>query len=253
MEIGGDSNEDGLSSNKELVRLARLPRLYRLIRLMRLVKMLRLLKNSRLINDLIELVQVNASVTRLLKILFGMFYLVHVFACIWFFVASFTRKYDTWADQMDLWSETSEWKYLVSIYWALQSVTTVGFGDIAIYHHEEYVLSIMWMLFGVAVYTLTIGNVTSIVQKFDEKSSKLAKKLEILQTYALKIGLPPETAFRIQNYFENESKDMSSLDEQEKLVRDLPPSLRNEVNEFASKRIVEQISFFRDKPVEFQH
>mmetsp|Transcript_32070 Transcript_32070/g.42518 ORF Transcript_32070/g.42518 Transcript_32070/m.42518 type:complete len:165 (+) Transcript_32070:241-735(+) len=164
---------------------------------MRLFKMLRLLKNSRLIADLIELVQVNASVTRLLKTLFGVLYLVHLFACIWFFTATWSRKYDSWADMMGLWDEEPQWKYLISVYWAFQTVTTVGFGDIGITHLEEYVLSILWILFGVAFYTLTIGNVSSIIANADEKAFYLSKKLETLQSYALKIGLPPETALRI--------------------------------------------------------
>ena len=87
----------------------------------------------------------------------------------------------------------------------------MGFGDISIYHHEEYVLSILWMLFGVSVYTLTIGNVSSIIASIDSKAFFLSQKLQTLQTYALKIGLPPETAVRIQRFLENDSKDFNSL------------------------------------------
>lgn len=68
-----------------------------------MVKMLRVLKNSSIISDIIELLQVNPAVTRLLKILFGVLYLVHFFACMWFFVANFGKKYDCWVDMMDLW------------------------------------------------------------------------------------------------------------------------------------------------------
>lgn len=83
-----------------------------------MVKMLRVLKNSRIISDLIELLQVNPAVTRLLKTLFGVLYLVHIFACIWFFVANFTKEYGNWVDGMGLWGEPPEYQYLVSIYWA---------------------------------------------------------------------------------------------------------------------------------------
>ena len=180
-----------------MLRLARLPRLYRLVRLLRMVKMLRVLKNSRLITDIVELLQVNPASTRLTKILFSVLYLVHVFACIWYYVAMFNGKYDCWVDQMGLWDEAPLYKYLISVYWAFQTVTTVGFGDIGIYYHEEYVLSILWMLFGVSVYTLTIGNVSSIIANIDSKAFFLSQKLQTLQTYSLKIGLPPETAVRI--------------------------------------------------------
>ena len=71
---------------------------------------------------------------------------------------------------MDLWGEDPMYQYLISIYWAFQTVTTVGFGDIGIFHVEEYILSIIWMLFGVSVYTLTIGNVSSIIANTDSKA-----------------------------------------------------------------------------------
>ena len=163
-----------VSGNNGILRLARLPRLYRLVRLLRMVKMLRVLKNQRVITDLIELLQVNPALTRLTKILAGVLYLVHIFACLWFFVANFEKKYDNWVDQMGLWDEASTYKYLVSVYWAFQTVTTVGFGDIAIKHLEEYILCIIWMLFGVSVYTLTIGNVSSIIASIDKKASDLS-------------------------------------------------------------------------------
>ncbi len=83
-----------------------------------MVKMLRVLKNSRIITDVIELIQVNPAFTRLMKTLFGVLYLVHIFACIWFFVANFTKEYGNWADGMSLWGEPPEYQYLVSIYWA---------------------------------------------------------------------------------------------------------------------------------------
>ena len=74
-----------------------------------------------------------------------------------------------------------------------------------------------------------------------------------MQTYSLKIGLPPETALRIQRFLENDSKDFNSLVEQENLIRDLPPSLRSEVIEYTTSRIVEKIPFFKDKSLDFSH
>ena len=143
------------------------------------------------------------------------------------------------------------YQYMVSVYWAFQTVTTVGFGDIGISLLEEYILSIIWMLFGVSVYTLTIGNVSSIIASLDSKAYFLSQKLQTLQTYALKIGLPPETAVRIQRFLENDSKDFNSLSEQEQLIQSLPPYLRSEVVEFTTSRIVQQLPFFRNKSPEF--
>ena len=74
------------------------------------------------------------------------------------------------------------------------------------------------MLFGVSVYTFTIGIVSIIISSIDEKATNLSLKLQTLQAYSLKIGLPPEVALRIQRFLENDSKDLNSLDEQELLI-----------------------------------
>lgn len=71
------------------------------------------------------------------------------------------------------------------------------------------------MLFGVSAYTLTVGNVSSIIASLDSKAFFLSQKLQTLQTYALKIGLPPETAVRIQRFLENDNKNANSIVEQE--------------------------------------
>lgn len=106
-------------SNSKILRLARLPRLYRLVRLLRMVKIVRLLRASRSITGLIELLQVNPAMSRLSKILFGVLYLVHVFSCIWFFVANFDKKEGCWADGKDLWDKSAMHQYMVSVYWSL--------------------------------------------------------------------------------------------------------------------------------------
>ena len=90
INFGGDGATEGAAGGGEnqLLRLARLPRLYRLVRLLRMVKMLRIVKNLRFINDLIELFNVYPALMRLGRILSFVLYLVHLFACLWFFVAN---------------------------------------------------------------------------------------------------------------------------------------------------------------------
>lgn len=97
-------------------------------------------------------------------------------------------------------------------------MTTVGFGDIGITYLEEYLLVIFWMLFGVSVYTFTIGIVSNIITAIDQQATNLSQKIQTLQSYSLKISLPPEVALRIQRFLENDSKDLNSLDEQELMI-----------------------------------
>lgn len=50
--------------------------------------------------------------------------------------------------------------YIVSYYWALQTLTTVGFGDIGQHDAIEHVFASIWMISGVGFYSYIIGTMT---------------------------------------------------------------------------------------------
>ena len=88
--------------------------------------MLRILKSAKFISNLMEVFQFPAF-TRLAKILAVVIYFVHLFACLWFFVANFVRDELTegvseepksWAEGENLFEKPIMFQYLVSIYWA---------------------------------------------------------------------------------------------------------------------------------------
>ena len=64
----------------------------------------------------------------------------------------------------------------MSVYWTFQTVTTVGFGDMPWGNKvlSEYVLSLMWMIFGVAVYSFSVGSVSSMIAASDTKAAILS-------------------------------------------------------------------------------
>jgi len=50
-------------------------------------------------------------------------------------------------------------------------VLTVGYGDIHAETNMERFFSVVWMMVGVAFYSITIGILSSIVGKMDTKAS----------------------------------------------------------------------------------
>jgi hypothetical protein len=56
---------------------------------------------------------------------------------------------------------------LISFYWAFNTLTTVGFGDINAYTIGERIFAILWMIFGIGFYSFTIGNMTNLIESMD--------------------------------------------------------------------------------------
>ena len=81
---------------------------------------------------------------------------------------------DTWVFRSDLMDEPHEDLYMYSVYWCVQTLTSVGYGDLTFAKTEaELVLCLVWMAFGVAYYTFVVGNFTSMIANNDILKEKL--------------------------------------------------------------------------------
>jgi len=95
-------------------------------------------------------------------------------ACLWFFQAKLSNfPSDCWVHAEDLIDADPGRQYLVAFYWAFQTLTTVGYGDVTVGTDLEKILAVCWMIFGVGFYSYTIGNMTSMIASFDEDNQEL--------------------------------------------------------------------------------
>jgi hypothetical protein len=102
------------------------------------------------------------------------FFSVHLISCFWFMSAKFNDfSHDTWVSRLNLQDKSNASLYLECLYWALQTVATVGYGDFGAITVSELFLSLIWMIFGVGFYSFVIGNLTSILANENQNSENL--------------------------------------------------------------------------------
>ncbi len=53
--------------------------------------------------------------------------------------------------------------YTLSLYWAISTICTVGFGDVVPVNNMEKILNIIWITIGVGFYSYTIGTLSNIL------------------------------------------------------------------------------------------
>jgi len=58
--------------------------------------------------------------------------------------------------------------YFQCVYWACQTLTTVGYGDFGAFNSWEIILTIIWMAIGVAFYSIVVGTLTSTITSEDQ-------------------------------------------------------------------------------------
>jgi|APSaa5957512535_1039671.scaffolds.fasta_scaffold113319_1 hypothetical protein len=71
-------------------------------------------------------------------------------------------------------------KYNIALYWALQTITTVGYGDTAILNNYERTFAQLVMIAGVILFSAVNGSLISIVATMDENTEK-EENLDTLQ------------------------------------------------------------------------
>jgi len=59
----------------------------------------------------------------------------------------------------------------------MQTLTTVGFGDISAYNEAEQAFAIFWMIFGVGFYSYSIGIMTQMITSTDAGNEMFLNQL----------------------------------------------------------------------------
>ncbi|CDW89105.1 cation channel family protein [Stylonychia lemnae] len=251
---GGTSSSVGSNSAKysKLLKLTRLPRLYKLLRILRLFKMVRLLKYNRNIKKLMDQLRLNPGYMKMITVTVTVLFLVHLVSCFYFMVATYT-DYDpeSWVVRKQLIDDTNFAQYITAMYWAFQTLTTVGYGDVQGTTTFERIYCLLWMIFGVAFYSFTIGNLQSIISTIDVKASELSAKLNTLTGFAKRTKLPDYIVLKIKRFLENNSVSNTSLTESRQMLSELPSSLRAEVVKQTYAEIIEKVKFFNKKDSDF--
>lgn len=183
------------------------------MRIVRLFKIFSLLKNNASFKRLQEIINLNRGVQSILVIGIVVVFMVHLMACIFYLVSKFEEEEseENWAIAAGITDEIDSYQYLVCLYWALQTLTTVGYGDVTPRSAYEKVTGLIWMIIGVGFYSFTIGNLASIFNSIDIKAAQLQQKLATLSEFSKRTHLPEELQNRVKRFLENNHDDHLSL------------------------------------------
>ena len=80
--------------------------------------------------------------------------------------------------------------YVVSLYFTLTTITTVGFGDISGGTISEQIVCLFLMLIGVISFSFATGTLSSILSNLDNTNQKLRGKLALLLDIKEEYHLP---------------------------------------------------------------
>ena len=165
------------------VKLLKTPRLYKIFRLMKMFRTFKAsTKNDTAITELVR--HVSKSEVLLISIapiyLFGII-VAHIFACIWHYNSTGTGDPRNWLLRYNYDVEPIHDKFWASLYFVYATVTTTGYGDIVPDTTQEFVETIIFMVFGVVFYSFVY---TTIMGKFEDrrlKNERFHTKIDLMR------------------------------------------------------------------------
>lgn len=241
------------NSYNRLFRLLRLPRLYKLFKVFRIKRIIQVFKRYAIIKKILRILRDHAGIVNLIKFTFTVLIVVHLLGCLWFFTAKYNDfNSDTWVFRYNYVNSDMVTLYITSIYFVFTTLTTVGYGDIVAFTKEERIFALIIMSFGVAFYSYTISNLSTIIASIDSKSLNMKARISALNEFAKATKLPEDLKQRIKSHILlNYEENIFSWFDQDSLMNELPASIREQVSKHMHYKIVDKVYFFQDKDPSF--
>ena len=246
-------NNNKASSITRLSKVSKIPKIYKLLKLTKLLRITKMSKKgnvSSITKVFLEKFKINANVEKLIFFLLTFILLAHLSTCIWFLVAKLEDlSPDCWVVRLGYIDSSNFQIYILSFYWTLMTVTTVGYGDVSAGTTSERIYNLFIMSFGVLMYSFTIGSLSSILATMDQKNEEMNQKLQILAGIKKEYNLDKDLYDKVRKVI----KFDLSRNQKDKMefLQELPNKLRIELSQIMHDKVVQSLNFFKEQPNDF--
>eukprot|EP01062_Namystynia_karyoxenos_P036475 TRINITY_DN2656_c0_g1_i1.p1 TRINITY_DN2656_c0_g1~~TRINITY_DN2656_c0_g1_i1.p1 ORF type:complete len:1182 (+),score=263.23 TRINITY_DN2656_c0_g1_i1:182-3727(+) len=164
---------------------------------------------------------------------------LHLLACVWMLAGGFTAG----QDDDDGSNDSLSTRYLKGLYWAITTMTTVGYGDIVPTSDEARLLSAVAMLIGAGLFAYIMGNISTLLINEDPFQSRMREKKKnlaaLFKHYEIPISLQKETFLVFPTIIDR------VLTQTEDTLGALPPHMQERLTHQIKLRIVIGVPLFR--------
>jgi len=140
---------------------------------------------------------------------------------------------------------TTEKRYCSSLYWAVATMTSTGYGDIRAYTQLEMIVAVVVMVLGKLLFGFILGNFASTQANAEANKVAYEEKLEAVRNTMEDQAVPWSLQHRVISYFDylwmrNKGVDIKSL------FHDCPSCLKSELFLEIARPMFKAISLLGD-------
>ena len=164
---------------------------------------------SKKLGELVFIDKKIQNAVALVKLIFRIVVLSHIFACMWYMVGQSGFYQDNWIVKSDL--IDMEWwqQYLYAYYFVCVTMNTVGFGDITPQNPLEVGFVIVFIFVACGIFAYSINSIGIIVSDIWKRQNEFTKDLNIINQFMREKNINFELTMRVRKYLEyiwNEEK-----------------------------------------------
>ena len=241
------------NSNDSLSKFVRIPKLYRLVRISRLLKLLKSHFQIEMLEKLQDYFSIKSSGIRLFRSFLAIVISIHIMSCFWYLSSKlYNFSPDTWVVRYNYQDSDIASLYITSIYWAVTTFATVGYGDITPNTKLELLICLSWMTIGIYFFAFTISSLNSMLSSMNLKDNLLENKLAVIEEFSIDSHLAKELTWKLKRSLKySANKRGFSWTEKLNLINEFPKDLRYEIAVNMHHGAAKILNFFSNKEKSF--
>lgn len=158
-----------------------------------MIKVLKLMKNQSFLNKASEHLKISSGSERLISFSVGFTLFIHISSCLYIFLGQLTKtSYPAWTEGAIEDTEDDLDLYILSFYFVVTTVTTVGYGDYSPDNRYERIFCMFLMVIGVSSFTFVSGALSSIMSNYDQGQAELQEQFLHLNRLRGLYNIPSE-------------------------------------------------------------
>lgn len=240
----------------------------RVMKLLRLVKLFRMLRLNRILHRLERKMSIKYGLWQVIKFACVVLCLGHWLACAWYLMhtleigwgdrsSMLTTPKSTWVDALaeshgtePLYHQSRWSQYMTCVYWAMTTMTTIGYGDIVPSNVDERVLTVFAELMGSSVFLYGLTQVTGLIANINSSDVEFQKLMDVANEYFEFRQIPVPLRLKVREFF-HYKRASSLFYGEKKLLAHVSDDIRAELQMWSLRRVLNKTPFLRDANEKF--
>ena len=171
----------------------------------------------------------------------------------WMMIVSINAQndtlYRTWYVQGNYgfeWPPSFKEMYPVCLYWAVQTVTTIGYGDAGNpTTYSERILATIAMLIGSILWAYLISMITTIIHFSQKTQLEHHQMMELLDQFVNEKGFDKELTVQLREYY-GRRQALDRMESYQLIMNHLSPSLKGHVAKILTGPWLAKVSWLKN-------